>query len=100
MVEFLSADTSRSTMRSASALRPAEAALVCAARQQGYRINLMLVGQSLLITAVSLVLAWSGWGITGQAWRCLGKLGFLSGPDVHRVAREPGLTSGGLDRAR
>ena len=68
--------------------------------QQGYRINLMLVGQSLLITAVSLVLAWSGWGLPGRRWRRLGKLGFLSGPDVHRVVREPGLTSGGLDRAR
>src|SRR5205085_9661867 len=37
------------------------------ARQQGYRVNLLLVGQSLLITAVALVLARSGWGITGQA---------------------------------
>ena len=37
------------------------------ARQHGYRVNLLLVAQSLLITAISLVLAWSGWGITGQA---------------------------------
>jgi O-antigen/teichoic acid export membrane protein len=37
------------------------------ARQQGYRVNLMLMGQSLMITVMSLVLAWSGWGITGQA---------------------------------
>lgn len=37
------------------------------ARQQGYRINLLLVTQSLLITAAALTLARTGWGITGQS---------------------------------
>jgi O-antigen/teichoic acid export membrane protein len=36
------------------------------ARQHGYRINLALAGQSLLIFALSLLFARSGWGITGQ----------------------------------
>ena len=37
------------------------------ARQLGYRINLLMVAQSLLITGVALVLARGGWGITGQS---------------------------------
>ena len=36
------------------------------ARQQGYRVNLLLLVQSLLITAAALALAYVGWGITGQ----------------------------------
>jgi O-antigen/teichoic acid export membrane protein len=36
-------------------------------RQLGYVVNLMLAAQSVLITSVALVLAASGWGITGQA---------------------------------
>lgn len=36
-------------------------------RQLGYVANLMLAAQSVLITSVALVLAASGWGITGQA---------------------------------
>ncbi len=36
------------------------------ARQHGYRINLALTGQSLLIFALSLLFAKLGWGITGQ----------------------------------
>ena len=36
------------------------------ARQEGYRVNLLLLVQSLLITAVALLLAYAGWGITGQ----------------------------------
>ena len=40
---------------------------VVEARQQGYRINLLLVAQSVLITALALVLARAGWGITGQS---------------------------------
>ena len=36
------------------------------ARQRGYRINALLVLQSLLITGLALVLARAGWGITGQ----------------------------------
>jgi O-antigen/teichoic acid export membrane protein len=37
------------------------------ARQSGYVVNLLLTGQSLLVTGLSLLLAWAGWGITGQA---------------------------------
>lgn len=36
------------------------------ARQRGYRINALLVLQSLLITVLALMLARAGWGITGQ----------------------------------
>ncbi len=36
------------------------------AGQRGYRINALLVLQSLLITGIALMLAWAGWGITGQ----------------------------------
>ncbi len=37
------------------------------ARQQGFRINLLLTVQSLAIFGTSLGLAWLGWGMTGQA---------------------------------
>jgi O-antigen/teichoic acid export membrane protein len=40
---------------------------VVEARQRGYVVNLLLTAQSLLITALSLLLAWNEWGITGQA---------------------------------
>jgi O-antigen/teichoic acid export membrane protein len=36
------------------------------AEQKGYLINAALLVQSFLITACSLLLAWIGWGITGQ----------------------------------
>jgi O-antigen/teichoic acid export membrane protein len=37
------------------------------AQQRGYWINLLLSGQSLIITGTALVLAYRGWGLTGQA---------------------------------
>ena len=37
------------------------------ARQLGYRINLLLTAQSLVIFGTSLGLAWLGWGMFGQA---------------------------------
>ena len=37
------------------------------ARQLGYVVNLLLIGQSLLVTGASLALARAGWGISGQA---------------------------------
>ena len=40
---------------------------VVEARQQGYWINLLLIAQSLLITAAALGAARAGWGVTGQA---------------------------------
>jgi O-antigen/teichoic acid export membrane protein len=49
----------------ALALVPART--VVEARQRGYVVNLLLTAQSLLITGLSLALAYRGWGITGQA---------------------------------
>jgi O-antigen/teichoic acid export membrane protein len=49
----------------ALALLPAR--VVVEARQCGYVVNLLLTAQSLLVTGLSLLLAWQGWGITGQA---------------------------------
>jgi O-antigen/teichoic acid export membrane protein len=40
---------------------------VVEARQLGYVVNLLLTGQYLLVTALSLTLARAGWGVTGQA---------------------------------
>jgi O-antigen/teichoic acid export membrane protein len=40
---------------------------VVEARQLGYVVNLLLTAQSLLVTGTALLLAWKGWGITGQA---------------------------------
>lgn len=36
------------------------------ARQWGYRVNLLLTAQAVLIAGLSLFWAWRGWGITGQ----------------------------------
>jgi O-antigen/teichoic acid export membrane protein len=36
-------------------------------RQQGYWVSAFLTAQSVTITAGSLLLAWAGWGITGQS---------------------------------
>lgn len=36
------------------------------ARQRGYRMNVLRLLQSLLVTALSLAVAWAGWGISGQ----------------------------------
>jgi O-antigen/teichoic acid export membrane protein len=38
------------------------------ANQRGYRVNFLMTLQCLLITALSVLFAWAGWGITGQAW--------------------------------
>jgi O-antigen/teichoic acid export membrane protein len=38
------------------------------ARERGYWVNSLMTVQCLLITALSLLLAWAGWGLTGQAW--------------------------------
>jgi O-antigen/teichoic acid export membrane protein len=62
------------------------------AGQRGYRINLLLAGQSLLITGLALALARAGWGITGQALAVA--LGVLPAPAVLAWAgarRHPGL---------
>lgn len=36
------------------------------AGQRGYRVNLLLTAQGVLVVAASLALAYAGWGITGQ----------------------------------
>jgi O-antigen/teichoic acid export membrane protein len=62
------------------------------AGQRGYWINLLLTGQSLLITALALLLAWAGWGITGQMLAVA--LGVLPAPVVLAwvgARRHPGL---------
>ncbi len=47
------------------------------ARQLGYYINLLLTGQAVFVTTLSLIFARSGWGITGQALASvLGTWGF------------------------
>jgi O-antigen/teichoic acid export membrane protein len=62
------------------------------AQQRGYWISLLLTVQGLLITAMSLLLAWAGWGITGQALAVA--VGVLPVPVVLAWAglrRHPGL---------
>jgi O-antigen/teichoic acid export membrane protein len=41
--------------------------LLAQAEQRGYWINCLLIGQSLLVTALSVALAFARWGIVGQA---------------------------------
>lgn len=41
------------------------------ARQRGYQVNLLLIGQAVIVTMLSLLLARAGWGITGQALAAL-----------------------------
>lgn len=40
---------------------------VTEAENRGYRVNLVLVGQTLLVTALALLLARLGWGLVGQS---------------------------------
>lgn len=62
------------------------------AKQEGYRINLLLLMQSLLITSAALLLAYSGWGITGQvAAMFLGSLFFLGTLTIREVRRYPAV---------
>lgn len=47
------------------------------AEQRGYSINFLLIGQSLLVTSLSVALAFLSWGITGQALAlALGSIAF------------------------
>jgi len=49
-------------------LLPFSAFMVLAqSEQRGYWVNSLLIGQSLMITALSMLFAWARWGITGQA---------------------------------
>ena len=61
------------------------------ARQEGYRVNVLLLVQSLVITGTALLLAWRGWGITGQAAAAiLGLLVFFGGLAVHGLRKFSG----------
>ena len=69
------------------------------ARQLGYIVNLLLIAQSLLITGTSLVLAWAGWGITGQAaarWSAVWAFSLVLSPCASRG--HPGLLRAVLTR--
>jgi O-antigen/teichoic acid export membrane protein len=35
--------------------------------QRGYRVNTLVIGNWFIVTTLSLLFAWAGWGITGQA---------------------------------
>ena len=62
------------------------------ADQRGYVVNLALLAQSLVITGLSLVLAWRGWGITGQfAALVAGQVLFVIIMTVTALRRHPGL---------
>lgn len=65
---------------------------VLEARQRGYVVNLLLTGQAVAITGMSLALAWAGWGITGQATaQVFGLWGFSLLLAYGVLRGEPGL---------
>jgi O-antigen/teichoic acid export membrane protein len=67
------------------------------AHQRGYRVNVLMTVQCLLITALSLLFAWSGWGIAGQAWAfTLGIMTFFLMLTWDGVRRDPGLLRSAL----
>ena len=64
------------------------------ARQRGYIINLFMLGQSLIITGCSLLLARAGWGVTGQAAaQVIGVWSFSAAITLGVRRTEPGLLS-------
>ena len=69
------------------------------ARQAGYRINVLLLVQSLLITGTALLLAWRGWGVTGQiVATVLGSLVFFGSLALYGARRLPGVWARVFDR--
>ncbi len=69
------------------------------ARQLGYIVNLLLLGQSLLVTGMSLFLAWAGWGITGQAVALVaGNWAFSLTISTGALRSHPGLLRSMLSR--
>ncbi|MGA7870706.1 MAG: hypothetical protein WCA22_07385 [Candidatus Binatus sp.] len=68
--------------------------------QRGYWINTLLVVQWALVTGLSIVLAWLGWGITGQAIAMLlGTVVFNLALAIAEKARLPGLLKGAIRAA-
>jgi O-antigen/teichoic acid export membrane protein len=62
------------------------------ARQRSYWVNVLMTLQCLLITALSLLFAWFGWGITGQACAfALGIIAFFLTLVWDALRRDPGL---------
>jgi O-antigen/teichoic acid export membrane protein len=76
-------------------LLPLSGFLVLAqSEQRGYWINSLLIGQSLVITAFSLLFAWAGWGITGQALAVVpGAIAFNLLLTARGLRDRPGLLS-------
>jgi O-antigen/teichoic acid export membrane protein len=71
------------------------------ARQQGYRVNLLLLFQSLIITSAALLLAYSGWGITGQMLALLlGGVFFFGVLTAGELRRDPGMARAALGTVR
>lgn len=71
------------------------------ARQEGYRVNLLLLLQSLIITSAALLLAYSGWGITGQMLALLaGGVFFFGVLTARELRRDPGITRATLEPVR
>jgi O-antigen/teichoic acid export membrane protein len=67
------------------------------ARQRGYWVNVLMTVQCLLITALSLLFAWSGWGITGQTCAySLGIITFFSMLAWDGLKHAPGLLGSAL----
>jgi len=67
------------------------------AHQRGYWVNVLLTVQCLLITALSLLFAWTGWGITGQSWAfALGIITFYLMLAWAGLRHDPGLWSSPL----
>jgi O-antigen/teichoic acid export membrane protein len=70
------------------------------ALQKGYRVNLLLLLQSLLITSSALLLAYSGWGITGQMMAVvLGGVFFFGTLTVTELRRYPLIRKAAFDKA-
>jgi O-antigen/teichoic acid export membrane protein len=68
--------------------------LLAQAEQRGYWVNLLLIGQSYIVIAFSVLLAFAGWGITGQAWAVvLGATTFNVVVAVLELRRLPGILS-------
>ncbi len=68
--------------------------------QRGYWVNTLLLVQWALVTGLSIVLAWLGWGITGQAFALLlGTVVFNLGLAIAEKARLPGLLKGAIRAA-
>jgi O-antigen/teichoic acid export membrane protein len=67
------------------------------AQQRGYWVNMLLSGQSVIITGTALLLAYRGWGITGQAAAtALGTILVSLALAGEAWRRHPGLVGGAL----